>query len=524
MAEIGFPHEADVRGFIDADFVAPAYGERLDARVLRVALRVPAGGAVSWTLRAVASQRPGAGLSRRRARTPAVLVAQVSSRELRPKPPVARAPVATNEPGLRAGPVLYTRLDYWNWRRVSGGSFGHTAHVVRGFQARGRRVVVAAGFYLPMLDPAAVTTVLLPAPAIDVGETDPERQFFEANECMAPAYERLAERLRPSFIYERLVVGNCVAAHTAQRLGIPYVVEYNGSEIWARRHWAKDPYRHETDMTEIEERQLRAAELVTVVSEPLRDELLARAVHDERILVNPNAVDPAEFDPHRLADAGAALRAQLGFGADEIVVGFIGTFGAWHGIDVLAGALPALVAIDPRVRVLLIGDGGLRPRVETAVREAGIEDRVVLTGSVPQERAAAHLAACDLFLSPHHTLPDDNRPFFGSPTKLLEYMSMERPTVASDLGQIGTIVSPALRVDDLAGADAATTDALGVLVPPGDQVALVRAVEGLLRRPDLGRALAANAKRRVLERHTWDDHVGLILSRLERIRGALLPV
>ncbi len=526
-AEIGLAADVEATGYVDTDFVAPAYGERVEASVLRVAVRIAAGDEIAWTLRPTGHHRPGAALSRRRTNTPPFIEARVTSRQLRPKPHVGvvdHATPATTGRGSPGGPILYTRLDYWNSRSVSGGSFGHTAHVIRAFDAMGFRVVVAAGFYMPMVDPTRVSTVVLRGPDIDPAETDYERQFFEANRSMGPAYERLVERLRPAFIYERLVVGNHVAARTAQRFDVPYVLEYNGSEIWARRHWAKDPYRHEADMTEIEERQVRAADLVVVVSEPLRAELIGRGVHPERILVNPNAVDPVEFDPARRADEGRALRRRLGFGDGEIVIGFIGTFGAWHGIDVLAAALPAIVAADPRIRVLLIGDGGLRPIVERAIGQAGIGGRVVLTGLVPQDQAPVHLAACDMFLSPHHTLPDDDRPFFGSPTKLLEYMAMDRPTVASALGQIETILSPALRVADIAGADPATTDALGVLVAPGNERELALAIAELVRRPDLGRAIAANAKRRVVAQHTWDDHVRRIADRLDAIVGAAVPV
>ena len=118
-----------------------------------------------------------------------------------------------------------------------------------------------------------------------------------------------------------------------------------------------------------------------------------------------------------------------------------------------------------------------------------------------QADGPAHLAACDILASPHVPNPDGSA-FFGSPTKLFEYMAMGRPIVASALEQI---------------ADVLSDEETALLVPPGDIDALANALLRLIDTPALGRRLGANAREAALQRHTWQRHTQRILARLEKL-------
>ncbi len=117
---------------------------------------------------------------------------------------------------------------------------------------------------------------------------------------------------------------------------------------------------------------------------------------------------------------------------------------------------------------------------------------------VPQEEGPEHLAAMDILVAPHVPNADGTR-FFGSPTKLFEYLAMGRAIVASRLGQIGDVLE-----------DGRTA----LLVPPGDEAALVRSIVALLDDPARRAALGAAAREVALERHTWEAHVRGITERL----------
>src|SRR5205807_8148558 len=114
---------------------------------------------------------------------------------------------------------------------------------------------------------------------------------------------------------------------TAHRLS--FILEYNGSEIWMARHWGA-PLRFSKWALDIELCNLRAADAIVVVSQALKDELVERGITREKVLVNPNGVEISRFDPDAIREKSRTLRKTLGL-EGRIVVGFIATFGRWHG-------------------------------------------------------------------------------------------------------------------------------------------------------------------------------------------------
>jgi glycosyltransferase involved in cell wall biosynthesis len=216
---------------------------------------------------------------------------------------------------------------------------------------------------------------------------------------------------------------------------------------------------------------------------------------------HPNGVDAERFNPDRFDDDDRqGLRDRYGITADAILVTFVGTFGQWHGVDVLATAVRdnAQWARDEHVHFLLVGDGLKMPEARAAL--AGLEEIATLAGLVPQDEAPLHLAASDVLVSPH--VPNaDGSAFFGSPTKLFEYMAAGKAIVASDLDQIGDILD-----DDLA-----------VLVRPGDMADLSRGLREIVSNPARRAELGTRTRGRVLERYTWGHHVDAMLAALDRV-------
>jgi glycosyltransferase involved in cell wall biosynthesis len=272
---------------------------------------------------------------------------------------------------------------------------------------------------------------------------------------------------------------------------VPFVLEFNGSEVWIADHWDR-PFRFRTLFEKTEAANLRHADLIVVVSDVLRDSLLLRGVEEERVLVQPNGVDPERYHP---AVDGSAVRRRLGLDG-RVVVGFIGTFGMWHGAPVLARAARRVLLERPEARFLFVGDGKDRRECEAILADQS--GRVLFTGTVKQQEGPEHLAAMDILVAPHVENRDGSR-FFGSPTKLFEYMAMGRGIVASRLEQIGEVLH-----------DAETA----LLVPPGDEAALARSVVRLIDDADLRRRLGAAARRRALLSHSWEAHVRGIAGRL----------
>ena len=298
------------------------------------------------------------------------------------------------------------------------------------------------------------------------------------------------------------------------------MLEYNGSAVWIGRHWGAG-FRYPDAALQSEEACLRHAHLVVTVSEVLADELVERGVPRDRIVWYPNGVDPAMFDPSTCShEELGTLRDRLGIPRDAPLVTFIGTFGQWHGVDVFAQAIRELVD-DHRAwleatgtRFLLVGDGPKMPLVRRALSDAPYSSFVTLTGLVPQMEAPRYLAAADIVVSPHVN-NHDGTPFFGSPTKLFEYMAMGKAIVASNVEQVGKILRAGLDVHELPTGDPVPGEGrLSVLCPPGDASALATGLRFTVDRPAWRAVLGDNARAEALAKYTWDHHTAAILAGL----------
>jgi glycosyltransferase involved in cell wall biosynthesis len=382
--------------------------------------------------------------------------------------------------------ALYLRIDpslKWLGAQV-GGAATHTSGVINGLLDNGLEVEVLAVEQPHQTQRARFV------------EVPPRRIFQLVRGLTYTDYTeqvlRAADGLRADFVYQRYQLGSYAGLELARRLNVPLVLEFNGSEIWVERHWGSGHMRLASMFERLELRNLHEASLVVVVSEPLREYVTSQGVAPERVIVDPNGVDADALAGYR-ARSPAEWRRRSGL-PDAPTVGFIGTFGLWHGVKLL----PALIEEVPDTRWILVGDGGLLPEVRAEVTTRGLDDRVLFTGVVEHERALEMLACCDVCVSPHVPNPDGT-PFFGSPTKLFEYMGLGKPIVASALDQIAEVI------DD---------GRSGLLVPPANVGAAAAAVRGLIADETLRARLAAGALDRVRSQYTWSAHVWRILDAL----------
>ncbi|HEU0160397.1 MAG TPA: glycosyltransferase family 4 protein [Hyphomicrobiaceae bacterium] len=403
---------------------------------------------------------------------------------------------ARNRPAARPipgrGRALYLRSDLWLGTNV-GGALAHTAGIANALADAGMAPVLLAYTPLPTLR-AAVEQRQLPIPPRYWNL--PELPAIAANLQLAPLLAAAIAELQPAFLYHRYAQMSYAGALAARRLGIPLILEYNGSEVWIANTWGAG-LRYEGLARRIEDAVLRAADRIVTVSEPLSAELRARGLPAERIVTQPNGVDTRRFRPDL---DGAPLRRRLGIAGHEIVIGFIGSFAVWHGISVLVAAYARLIGAHSQLRqttrLLLIGDGALRGAIEAEIEALGLVDRTILAGAIPQGEAPHYLAATDILAAPHVPNPDGSE-FFGSPTKLFEYMAMGRCIVASAIGQIGDILSH---------------ERTALLVRPGESAPLAAALLRAVSNPALRQALGAAARRQAVERHDWRQALANILA------------
>ncbi len=271
---------------------------------------------------------------------------------------------------------------------------------------------------------------------------------------------------------------------------------------------------------------LRNSDVIVTVSDVLAAELVSRGLPERRIVSYPNCIDPLMFDPARFpVDHRVALRGQLDIASDSIVATFVGTFGQWHGSDILAMAIAELIRTHAewlkahKVIFVLVGDGVKMPMVKRTLSEVDGASFYRLVGLVPQAEAPGYLATSDILLSPHVENADGTS-FFGSPTKLFEYMAMGKAIVASRLDQIAHVLDGSLDAANLPAVFNPSAESVGVLAEPGNVDQLIDGIRFCVENTDWRVKLGAKARARALARYTWQHHVEAILKGVDRVSDA----
>ncbi len=313
------------------------------------------------------------------------------------------------------------------------------------------------------------------------------------------AVPRLWSRCRaskPDLIYERYAGFNVAGVLVSRLTGIPIAVEINDLAGEDRTRQGKRTAM--PGLAAAFERYIcRNATAVLPVSEYLREQILALGAKPERVRAIPNAVDPGKFDPER-AD-GEAVREVHGL-AGATVVGFIGSFTKWHGVELLIRVAAELTPEFPDLRVLLVGDGARRSEVEALVEELGLTRHVVFAGKVPHAQVPDHIAAMDIAV-----VPGANP--FVSPVKAFEYMAMGKAPIAPRYHSLEEAVD-----------DGRT----GLLFEPESPEGLRAHLRALLSDPGLRERLGVAAREKVLTQHLWKHNARRVLDLLATTQGPCL--
>ena len=308
------------------------------------------------------------------------------------------------------------------------------------------------------------------------------------------AAEAEVRAFAPDAIYERYALYGTAGLRLSRELGIPLILEVNAPLVDEQTAHRGLAFGHAARTSELA--ILQGADVVVAVSAALRDWLIGASVAPEQIVVLPNGVDVERFSVE--ARARDATRARLGIDGGECLIGFVGTLKVWHGTATLLAAFAQLRAMAPDqpVRLLIVGDGPERVRLEALAASLGIADATVFTGAVPHAAIPSYVAAMDVAVAPY----DRAEGFYFSPLKLFEYMAAGRPVVAADIGQL----AECLRHGETA-----------LLYPPGDVAALAATLRTLVDQPVVGTRIGA-AGRRWVERHrTWSGNARRVFELVE---------
>jgi glycosyltransferase involved in cell wall biosynthesis len=318
--------------------------------------------------------------------------------------------------------------------------------------------------------------------------------------------KRLAAAPRPDVLLVRDHPLTASTVAVAARLGLPLVYEINAPAAELALY-SGEHLHVPLAAAWLEKLKLRRADAAITVSTALREHLVARhrlrGRAADRIAVVPNGADLAAFQPltepsplaRRLLGIEGEGEAGQGDGARSPVVGFAGSFQAFHGVELLAEMVLLVARLRPRVRFLLVGDGPGAAIVRRRLRPLG--ERVVMTGAVAHAEVPGLVAAFDVGVLPETS-------FYACPLKVIEWMAAGRAVVAPRYGPLEEVLAD--------GEE-------GLLFAPRDLGALAGAVLRLVDRPALRRRLGAAAAARARSSLSWTDTARRVVAVLEQARG-----
>jgi PEP-CTERM/exosortase A-associated glycosyltransferase len=324
-----------------------------------------------------------------------------------------------------------------------------------------------------------------------VGEAkgrSPLREMGEVR-ALSARIDELVGQWKPDILHAHSPVLTALAAdRVAKRHGIPLLYEI-------RAFWEDAAVGNGTGsegslkyrLTRmLETRAVRRADAVAVICEGLRADLVQRGIDPAKIMVSPNGVDLELFGTPPERDG--ALASQLGLdGAD--VIGFIGSFYDYEGLDVLIEAMPQLVAQSPAVHLLLVGGGPMERAWRTMAEASPVADRIHFVGRVPHQEVERYYSLIDVLAYPRKAMRLTE---LVTPLKPLEAMAQQRLVAASDIGGHRELIQ-----------DGVT----GTLFAPDDPAALATALAQLLANRSGWDERRAVARRYVEEQRNWFSNI-----------------
>jgi PEP-CTERM/exosortase A-associated glycosyltransferase len=303
---------------------------------------------------------------------------------------------------------------------------------------------------------------------------------------------RLLEAVRsakPDILHAHSPALNAIAAlRVGRKLGIPVVYEIRAFwEDAAVDHGTSTEWGIRYRLTRaMETYALRRADAVTTICEGLRSDIVARGIPQMKVTVIPNAVNIEDFNPGGKADP--QLAKNLGLDR-KVVLGFVGSFYAYEGLNVLLQALPTLLNKNSDIRVLLVGGGPQDTELKALARQLGIQDRVLFIGRVPHNEVQRYYNLIDVLVYPRLRMRLTD---LVTPLKPLEAMAQGRLVVASDVGGHLELIE-----------DGKT----GILFEAGNPQALADKVLALLEAPAHWTMLRQAARHFVENERNWHSSV-----------------
>lgn len=321
---------------------------------------------------------------------------------------------------------------------------------------------------------------------------------------LAKRIEEVVRIEKPDLLHVHSPVLNAIPAlRIGRKLTIPVVYEI-------RAFWEDAAVDHGTYaerslkyrlVRSLETWTCRRATQVAVLCNGLRNDLIARGIPKEKLTVVANGINPTDFQP---CAPDRELAASLGISGKK-VLGFIGSFYRYEGLELLVNAFDRLSQTTNGLALLLVGGGEMDGELRNQIERLRLRGRVILTGRVPHEKIPGMYSMMDVLVYPRYSMRLTE---LVTPLKPLEAMAMGKALIASDIGGHRELIKDGLN---------------GFLFKPGDIPSLVETLRRVLEDSCLRNDLALQARNWVLETQTWckttERYSSIYAQALARMKG-----
>ena len=313
--------------------------------------------------------------------------------------------------------------------------------------------------------------------------------------------EEVAREIRPDIIHAHSPVLNALPAiKVARKLGIPVVYEI-------RAFWEDAAVDHGSTQEgslryratrKLETRAIQQVDHVFTICEGLRADIVARGIPVSKVTVIPNAVNVESFQLASPPDPQLQEKWKL---TGKTVIGFIGSFYAYEGLDLLLDALPELIKRRPDVRLLLVGGGPQEANLRQQAERLGLGEYVIFTGRVPHQEVNRYYNLINVLAYPRHPMRLTE---LVTPLKPLEAMAQGQLFVASNVGGHKELIEH---------------NKTGILFKAGDCESLTQALLDLLKNEALWPQLKSNGRDFVENVRNWRNSVANYRTPYKKLTG-----
>lgn len=310
---------------------------------------------------------------------------------------------------------------------------------------------------------------------------------------LANKLNNVIKKEKPDLIHAHSPSLNGIASlMSARQFNLPVVYE-------VRAFWEDAAVDHGTTrqgsmryrMTRmLESYVLKRADAITTICNGLRNDILERGLDPKKITVIPNSVDIDKFNTNRnTCKEVSFLKNSLGLSDDQVILGFIGSFYSYEGLELLVKAGCMLIEKGINIRLVLVGDGPCYKLISDIARKSKYSESIIITGKVDHNRVGDFYELIDIFVYPRISMRLTN---LVTPLKPLEAMAYGKTVLASDVGGHKELIE---------------NNVNGLLFESENTESLAKVLERVINDKELRQRLGEDAREYVVSKRTWEENV-----------------